>query len=214
MDESRKTKKQLEKEAEQRERANHSFLRGSERLIQWMAFKDFLLNDFYQSLIDLSTAREDQGEPDDFGFSIYLYNTDFGHRHQHFFSTGKGLYGFSALVSRAMEWLDEEIRLQGGEHESRRPDDVPPDFTVAWEMQNGCLHDGLSDLADACETLGSLDNDVWINMHIAFYPTKSEIPKEMDFADIVTESLCYPDSLLKRFESISNDIIENQNQEL
>jgi hypothetical protein len=51
-------------------------------------------------------------------------------------------------------------------------------------------------------------------MHIAFYPTKSEIPKEMDFADIVTESLCYPDSLLKRFESISNDIIENQSQEL
>ena len=206
MEEKKKTKRQLEKEAALREQANRSFLRGSERLIQWMAFKDFLLNDFYQSLLDLSSARED--------FSIYLYNTDFGHRHQHFFSTGKGLSGFSALVSRAMEWLDEEIRLQGGEHESRQPDEVPQNFTVAWEMQNGCLHDGLSDLADACETLGSLDNDVWINMHIAFYPTKNEIPKEMDFADIVTESLCYPDSLLKRFESISNDIIENQNQEL
>lgn len=214
MKDTRQTERQREREALQRERTNQSFVINAERLIQRMAFKDFLLNDFYQSLIDLATAREDQGEPDDFGFSIYLYNTDFGHRHHHFFSTGKGLYGFSALVSRATEWLDEEIRLQGGEHDSRWPDDVPPDFTVAWEMQNGCLHDGLSDLADDCETLGSLDNDVWINMHIAFYPTKSEIPKEMDFADIVTESLCYPDSLLKRFESLSNDIVENQNQEL
>jgi hypothetical protein len=35
------------------------------------------------------------------------------------------------------------------------------------------------------------------------------VPKEVDFANIETESLCYPDSLQKRFESILNDMTDN-----
>lgn len=209
MEEKKKTKRQLEKEAALREQANRSFLRGTELLVQWMAFKDFILNDFYQAVLNLATEKEDQGEADDFGFSIFLYNTNMMCGHPHFFSTGKGLCGLSALVSRVTEWLDEEIKMLGDEHEPHPCTEAPQNFTVAWEMQNGCLHEGLSYFANDCETLGNSDHDVWVNLRFDFHPTKNEVPKEVDFANIETESLCYPDSLQKRFESILNDMTDN-----
>lgn len=197
---SKKTKKQLEKEAEQREQANRSFLRSSERLIQWMAFKDFLLNDFYQGILDFATAREDQGSGDDFGFSfsIYLYNTN--HKRPHFFSTDIGIGGLCSIVSRAVEWLDEEI----GKHDQL---DVPSGITVGEEMENGYLRDNLGIFSDACEAVGNTDSEV--NLHVAFYPTGDDMPETMDFWNIETESLCYPNSLRKKFESILNDIMDN-----
>lgn len=203
------TQRQQKTEAMRHEQANRMFVNNAERLIQWMAFKDFLLNDFYQNLLDLATAKEDQGIGDDFGFSIYLYNTSISHKHLYFFSKGIGLCGLSALVSQATEWLDEEIKMQGDEHEPHPYTEAPPNFTVAWEMQNGCLHEGLSYFADDCETLGNSEHDVWVNLRFDFHPTRNEVPKEVDFANIETESLCYPDSLQKRFESILNDMTDN-----
>lgn len=194
------TQRQQKTEAMRHEQANRMFVNNAERLIQWMAFKDFLLNDFYQSLLDLATAKEDQGIGDDFGFSIYLYNTSISHKHLYFFSKGIGLCGLSALVSQATEWLDEEISIQRGEHEQCLNMEAPPNFTVGEEMETGYLRDSLDAFADACEAIGRMDDDLWVNMDIAFYPSKDDIPKDIDFGSIETESLCYPDSLQKKVE--------------
>lgn len=197
MEETQKTQRQLKAEALRHEQANRSFANYAERLLQWIAFKDFLLNDFYQGILDFATAREDQGSGDDFGFSIYLYNTN--HKRPHFFSTDIGIGGLCSIVSRAMEWLDEEI----GKHDQL---DVPSGITVGEEMENGYLRDNLGIFSDACEAVGNTDSEV--NLHVAFYPT-GDMPETMDFWNIETESLCYPNSLRKKFESILNDIMDN-----
>ena len=205
MEEKKKTKRQLEKEAEQRERANRSFQIRSECLMQWMAFKDFVLNDFYQAILDLATAKEDQGTEDDYGFSIYLYNTNMGHPLPHFSTTCSGLGGLLTAICEALDWMQEECRLQGLEWECE-PAEVPDSLTCAEEMENGLLRSGLSAFADACETIGSADNDEWVNLHIAFHPTAGEEPETLDWGSLVFESLCYPDSLLKKFESIADEM--------
>ena len=208
MEEKKKTKRQLEKEAEQRERANSSFIRGSERLLQWMAFKDFVLNDFYKTILELATSKEDLDAEDDYGFSIYLYNTNIGHHLPHFSATATGLGGLLTAICEALDWLQEECQLQGLEWECETIGEAD-DLTCAEEMENGLLRSGLSVFTDACETIGSANNDEWVNLHIAFHPTANEVPETLDWTNLEFESLCYPDSLLKRFESISNDIIEN-----
>lgn len=206
MKETKKTQRQLKAEALQREQVNRSFVNDAERLIQWTAFKDFLLGDFYKSLLDLATANEDRCIGDEYGFSIYLYNTSIGHKHLYFFSKGIGLCGLSALVSRATEWLDEEISIQRGEHEQCLDMEVPPNFTVAEEMEGGYLRDSLNAFADACEAIGRMDDDLWVNMNIAFYSSKDDIPKDIDFGSTETESLCYPDLLQKKFVDLCHKI--------
>jgi hypothetical protein len=198
MEETQKTQRQLKTEALQREQANRSFVNGAERLIQWMAFKDFLRNDFYQSLLDLATAREDLGTSDDFGFSIYLYDTS--HKRPHFFSTGVGIGGLCSIVSQAMEWLDEDI----GKYEQL---DTPPVITAGEEMENGYLRDNLDAFSDVCEAVGDTGSDV--NLYIAFYPTGDDMPETMDFWNIETESLRYPNSLRKKFEIMLDDIMDS-----
>ena len=209
MEESRKTKKQLEKEAEQRERANRSFLRGSERLIQWMAFKDFLLNDFYQSLLDLSTAREDQGEPDNFGFSIYLYNTNISHRHPSLSLSCAGLGGLQHLLYWATQWLNDEFGMSKGEQwPSTEDPELIESLSVGEEMESGCLRETLDGFSEACEAVGALD-DIYVNLFIAFYGSKGEMPSGLDFGCIETESLHYPDSLKKMFQVLLDDMTDN-----
>ena len=213
MKDTQKNKRRLEKEAEQRERANSSFIRGSERLLQWMSFKDFVLNDFYKTILDLATSKEDLDAEDDYGFSIYLYNTNMGHHLPHFSATCTGFGGLLTAIGDALDWLQEECRLQGLEWECETIGEADS-LTCAEEMENGLLRGGLSAFVDACETIGSADNDEWVNLHITFHPTADDVPETPDWALLEFESLRYPDSLLKRFESISNDIIENQNQKL
>lgn len=201
MEETQKTQRQLKTEALQRDQANRSFVNHAERLIQWAAFKDLLLGDFYQGILNLATANEDQDIGIGFGFIIYLYDTS--HKHPYFFSNGAGLCGFSELVGSATEWLGDEINDQTCYQRT----EAPPDITVGDEMENGYLRDNLSAFSDACEAIGNTDSDV--NLLIDFYPSYEDMPNDLDFGNMETESLNYPDSLQKKFESMLNDIMDN-----
>lgn len=209
MEEKKKTKKQLEKEAEQRKRANLSFLRGADLLMQWMAFKDFVLNDFYKAVLDLATEKEDQGEADDFGFSIYLYNVSMSHQHFKLSQSETGLAGLHHLLCWATQWLNDEIRAQEGETADTDEPEAFESLTVAEEMEGSYIRESLNAFAEACETVGSADGDQWVNLYFDFHHNEASVPDELDFANIEAVSLCYPDSLKTRFENILNDMTDN-----
>ena len=197
------TKRQQEREAMLREQASRSFVNASERLLLWSAFKDFILNDFYQYILSFAESKEDQGETDDFGFSIVLSNTEICHRHKALSEYDTGLPGLYNLLVWATDWLNDEIETHGGNPVSET--EIPEmlsDISVANEMDIGYIRGALSDFADSCETVGRTEN-LWVNIYFAFHPSCEDIPETLDASEAA--SIRQPNSMQELFQRITTD---------
>lgn len=192
-----------------KERADKAFVDKAQSLLDWMALKDFLVNDLYSGTLQLAERREDQRDADNFGFSIYLYNTNISHRHPRLSLSCAGLGGLQHLLCWATQWLNDEFGMSKGEQwPSTEEPGLIESLSVGEEMEGGILREALDGFSEACEAIGTLD-DIYVNLFIAFYGSKGEMPISLDFGCIETECLHYPDSLKKMFQVLLDDMTDN-----